>query len=155
MQAEGLEEYIRCKLQHRIQAEPDAASTSLALWLLEAILSRTYGASAPTMQGIALAGIPYTGAGTEAGTAAPETHFSGQAPRNAVAEVTEFVCAYQKWLPYKAVEQILLASGCQEHLKEVARLFAAWQTAFNLSVASALLTYQQWYRLLTLHSCPG
>jgi hypothetical protein len=138
MQAEGLEEYIRCKLLN-MQAAPDAAATSLALWLLKAVLSRTHDGPALATNINMLACPPPMISGSDEGTAAPERHFPGESPLHGTAEVTEFVFANQQYLPYSAVEQILLSSGCRRHLKEVARLFEAWQTVFNLSVASAML----------------
>lgn len=135
----GLETYILSKLQNRSGAAADAASTSLALWLLEAILSRTHSAPAPGNDSV-FAGTPL--ASSVNGTTAEATHIVWNAHNSGVLQVTDFVKTYQNLLPYTAVEQILLASGCHEHLQEVARLYETWQTVFDLSLASALPTRQ-------------
>lgn len=129
-----------CKLQNRSGSAPDAASTSLALWLLEAILSRTHGIAVPTMLDSMLVGPPHASTATVGSVLAAVALTGRDAPKSRVGEVTDFVRTYQELLPYNAVEQILLASGCREDLKEVARLYETWQTVFNLSVTSAPLT---------------
>lgn len=140
VQSAGLEQYLKCKLQNRCGSAADAASTSLALWLLESILSRVCGAS--TTGHNTVVDCPEAPAFVK-GCMASDALCGVRTWRPGDCEVQEFVRRYTHLLPYNAVEQILLASGCREVLKEIARLYEAWQTVFNMTVASVLLSFMQ------------
>lgn len=121
MQAHALEVYLTAKLRQYDDKPPDAAATSLALWLLEILLVRCVSEAVSPRPGQppqAPAGLP---------EAAPEE------------EVVAFIERHQRLLPWQAVEQILRAGGRRADLKAAARTYRVWPLVFSLSLPGALL----------------
>lgn len=133
-------------MQNRSGHAPDAASTSLAVWLLEAMLSRAHSVHVPGTLDSLLASTPPASVSTGQKAVAALSDSPGTCSE--ADEAVEFVRRYYQWLPYPAVEQILLARGCQEKLKKIANKHEAWRAVFSLSLAGMnLFQIQPIYRV--------
>eukprot|EP00892_Ulva_mutabilis_P012108 jgi/Ulvmu1/926/UM102_0009.1 len=106
----ALETFLSAKLRQYSGMPSDAAATSLALWLLEALLARSASEAVSPRPGAA-------------------QHDDEPSP-----EVATFLKRHQAILPWQAVEQILRAGGRRADLKAAARIYRVWPIVFSLSV---------------------
>lgn len=117
MQATALEVFLTTKLKQYDTHAPDAASTSLALWLLEILLARCASEAV----------TPRSGQPPPPPQPTPRDAEPSQ-------EVAAFIRRHQALLPWQAVEQVLRAGGRRSDLKAAARIYHVWPLVFSLSL---------------------
>jgi hypothetical protein len=143
LQAAGLERFLTRKLQPLRAHPPNAAATSLALWLLEIILARQHSspdsASAP-------AGSPTVPHAQPASDTVPagrqqvadRAHLTARTGRDGWMTAMQLLEEFKAHMPYHVVEQMLRESGCRGELAAAARLYGNWQALFSLLLPGAL-----------------